>query len=123
MSLINKYKIYFDKIVDLKIWKWIYYCGIGLAGIIFLINFYNLIIYFLWDFRLVGKGYEYFYQGFLSFYARKCEVRCTINGISFSVFPFFVLVLLGIKHFYKLLLIPPLSFLFLVLSVYFFKLY
>ena len=114
-------KEYFNKFTDLKLWKWLYYCGIGLAGIIFLINFYNLIIYSLWDFQFVDKGYKYFYEGFLSFYRGKCDsINCIINGISFSVFPFFVLVLLDIKHFYKLLLIPPLSFLFLVLSVYFF---
>ncbi len=48
-------KEYFNKFTNLKLWKWVYYCGIGLAGIILLSNLYNIIVASLSEFRLLDN--------------------------------------------------------------------
>jgi hypothetical protein len=112
--LMNKeLKIYFDKFANLKAWKWVYYCGISLAGVIFLSNLYNISVAFLSDFRLLDNGYRHIYKGFLSFYAAKTGIVGLFNATIILVLPSFLSLFIAKKYFYKIAFVVFTTFIFL----------
>ena len=92
----------FDRIVNLNIWKWVYYCGISLAGIIFLSNLYNIMVALLSDLKFIDNGYRYIYRGFLSFYTSKGGVLGLLEGILVFSIPSFFSIFVEKKYFYKI---------------------
>lgn len=106
-----------DKIADWEIWKWVYFCGIGLAGVIFLSNLYNLAVVCLADFNLLLYGYKYIYKGFLSFHAAKVSVYSLINSMIIFVLPSFLSLFVKREYFYKIVYIVVLTFVLLIMMV------
>ena len=98
-------KEYFNKFTNLKLWKWVYYCGIGLAGVIFLSNLYNIIVASLSEFRLLDNGYQYMYKGFLSFYVSKGGILVLFNAMILFVLPSFLSLFIKKKYFYKIVFV------------------
>jgi hypothetical protein len=82
-----------DSILDSRIWKWIYWIGIGVGGLIFMLNIYDIICVLFID------GYEFRVKKITS---NKEAIFFIFNSIIIFALPCFISFFARTKYFYKI---------------------